>query len=643
MRNFPLSVLFVIAFSLSGLAQVPQAIPYQAVARDNAGVILANQNISIRCRVRDLTVAGTILYSETHNVTTNNLGLFALNIGNGTVTSGSFSGIIWSSGSKFLQVEMDPSGGSSYIDMGTQQLLSVPYALSAGSSSNSWSTTGNTGLSDTTNFIGTINSNVLNIKVGNQKAGKIDLSRSNTFLGINSGNSINTGLNNTGIGARALFQNINGNQNTAIGSEALYSSPATVGNVAVGYQSQANANSSLIVNNGFNTSIGYSALLGSVTPSSNTGVRNTAIGSNAIYSNSSGSDNASMGSQSMYNNTTGNSNTAMGQAALFNNTTGAFNVAYGANALFNNVAGMSGVAIGVRSQYYANNTPSTYINSNTSVGHNSLEGSSLPANNTGTENVAFGYDALKGNSSGNSNSAIGSNALKSNTSGSDNTACGRIALSNNTLGNSNTAVGLGALISNALGSFNTAIGRGAGPDGLNNLTNTTCIGYNALATVNNALILGNTSANVGIGLSNPTHKLQLSADDAVKPTTNTWTIISDLRLKNIDGTYTKGLQEILQLKPLLYHYKNTGDVSFSEKTLNTQSVGFLAQDVQQVFPECVSEDANGYLNLNIHAIIIAQVNAIREQQEMIEELKKQNELLKNEINSVRQLVIQAQN
>jgi hypothetical protein len=164
-----------------------------------------------------------------------------------------------------------------------------------------------------------------------------------------------------------------------------------------------------------------------------------------------------------------------------------------------------------------------------------------------------------------------------------------------------------------------------------------------LATISNVLILGNNSANVGIGLSNPTHKLQLGTDDAVKPTTNTWTVISDMRLKNIDGIYSKGLQEILQLKPLLYHYKNSGDVKFSESTLNTQSIGFLAQDVQQVFPECVSEDANGYLNLNIHAIIIAQVNAIKEQQEMIVELKRQNELLKTEINTVKQMVIQVQN
>ena len=120
--NFQLSTLF---------AQAPQAIPYQAVARDNAGNAIANQAVSLRFTIHDATSGGTIVYRETQSKTTNSLGLFTANIGQGTVVSGTFASINWGSGSKFMQVEMDAAGGTSYTDMGTQQMQSVPYALNA--------------------------------------------------------------------------------------------------------------------------------------------------------------------------------------------------------------------------------------------------------------------------------------------------------------------------------------------------------------------------------------------------------------------------------------------------------------------------------------------------------------------------------
>ncbi len=157
---------------------------------------------------------------------------------------------------------------------------------------------------------------------------------------------------------------------------------------------------------------------------------------------------------------------------------------------------------------------------------------------------------------------------------------------------------------------------------------------------NNYLVLQPSWGNTGIGTYTPNSKLhvdgnvtigsssftaggqlELSQDQGRKPSTSTWTIVSDARLKNIDGSYTKGLAEILQLNPITYHYKNVGKRQFEEKVLNTQAVGFAAQDVQKVFPEAVGTDADGYLNLNIHPILIAQVNAIKQQQAEIETLK----------------------
>lgn len=128
----------------------------------------------------------------------------------------------------------------------------------------------------------------------------------------------------------------------------------------------------------------------------------------------------------------------------------------------------------------------------------------------------------------------------------------------------------------------------------------------------NQMFLQKSTGRLGLGTITPGGQLELSLDQGRKPSTSTWTITSDARLKNIDGAYTKGLQDILKLKTIAYHYKNVGDRKFDEKTLAAQAVGFSAQDVQKVFPEAVGTDADGYLNLNIHPILIAAINSIQE-------------------------------
>lgn len=118
---------------LSALAFAqPQAINYQAVARNGSGNVLANQTVGIRFSIHDASSGGTIVYQESQTLTTNQFGLFSAEIGHGTVLQGTFAGINWGTNQKFLQVDLDPTGGSSYSNMGTNELLSVPYALYAG-------------------------------------------------------------------------------------------------------------------------------------------------------------------------------------------------------------------------------------------------------------------------------------------------------------------------------------------------------------------------------------------------------------------------------------------------------------------------------------------------------------------------------
>jgi hypothetical protein len=139
MKIFAGIILFVLLSVKTGLlySQSPQAISYQAVVRDNGGKIVPNQIVAFRFSIHDITTSGTVVYSERHVVTSNQLGLVTLNIGTGTALSGSFSTIGWGSASKFLQVDLDYNAGTSYITMGTTQMLSVPYALFAGSSAGS--------------------------------------------------------------------------------------------------------------------------------------------------------------------------------------------------------------------------------------------------------------------------------------------------------------------------------------------------------------------------------------------------------------------------------------------------------------------------------------------------------------------------
>lgn len=131
---------FFLSFNLFAQGGAPKLMNYQAVARNTGGALISNQAISVRFTIHSVSAVGAIEYQETQNLTTNQYGLFTALIGNGTVTSGTWSGINLEGADQYLQVEFDPAGGVSYINMGASQLVSVPYALSAANSY--WSTNG---------------------------------------------------------------------------------------------------------------------------------------------------------------------------------------------------------------------------------------------------------------------------------------------------------------------------------------------------------------------------------------------------------------------------------------------------------------------------------------------------------------------
>jgi hypothetical protein len=131
------ATLSVVNTGNTTLSAVTHAIPYQAVVRDGAGNPLINHPLTVRCTLHDNTASGTSIYQETHTITTNNLGLFTLHIGTGVASIGNIDSIHWALYKKYLQVEFDTTAqGVSYIDLGTQQLMAVPYALYAETAGN---------------------------------------------------------------------------------------------------------------------------------------------------------------------------------------------------------------------------------------------------------------------------------------------------------------------------------------------------------------------------------------------------------------------------------------------------------------------------------------------------------------------------
>ncbi len=127
-------IFFIYSCVTPLFAQAPQKMSYQAVIRGANNNLITSSIIGIRISVLQGSSTGNTVYSETQTPTTNSNGLVSLEIGTGNVETGSFSAINWGSGNYYIKTETDPTGGSNYSIVGSNQLLSVPYALYAANS-----------------------------------------------------------------------------------------------------------------------------------------------------------------------------------------------------------------------------------------------------------------------------------------------------------------------------------------------------------------------------------------------------------------------------------------------------------------------------------------------------------------------------
>jgi hypothetical protein len=124
-------LLFFIAFvfCLNGSGQRPESFYYQALVRNETGELVVSKPLSFRVSIIAGNASGVAVYIETQTATTNSDGLVTLTIGNGSDKTGSFISIDWNADKYFVRVETDPSGGTSFTQMSTLQLLNIPFEI----------------------------------------------------------------------------------------------------------------------------------------------------------------------------------------------------------------------------------------------------------------------------------------------------------------------------------------------------------------------------------------------------------------------------------------------------------------------------------------------------------------------------------
>jgi hypothetical protein len=125
------SILAWLLLTVSVFAQAPQKMSYQAVIRNSSSTLITSTPVGMRISILQGSATGTAVYVEIYNPNpvTNANGLVSLEIGTGLPVTGTFATINWAAGPYFIKTETDPNGGTNYSIVGTNELMSVPYAL----------------------------------------------------------------------------------------------------------------------------------------------------------------------------------------------------------------------------------------------------------------------------------------------------------------------------------------------------------------------------------------------------------------------------------------------------------------------------------------------------------------------------------
>ncbi|MDZ4750208.1 MAG: tail fiber domain-containing protein [Flavobacteriales bacterium] len=536
-----LTSIFVVSFALNTFSQGPEAINYQAVIRDANGNILNDEFLSVQFTIYSSPFGGeplTMQYREAHDALTNEFGLVNASIGFGQFSFGVFANLQWGLDEYHLKTEVDLGNG--WVDLGTQQLLSVPFAERADVAEDLaidfWKQSGNDDVNDSFDFIGTTTSEELIFKTNNTEHMRVDV---NGNLGIGTNNP---GHPQDGLGFVGKMLHLEGaaDENAVI---LMSEADGVTNGTNVTQITHADGNFYLRNHNPDGTlqmALGTGADPTMVITQDDVQIMNE--GYSAILKVSAPTGTLSL--VQMQNQQTGSTNNDGGLLEMIGN----------AMYLLNQESGNLICGTGGNNTLYISDDDFVGININTPV----------------TElHVGTGTDA---------------------------------SLSSHGYFMTGMVTGLNIVMDN-----NEIMARNDG--------NTS------------PLYLNGNGGNMAIGQTVSPSWLLTVNGTAAKPGGGSWTATSDSRLKQNVQPYTFGLDEVLQIEPVSYHYiEQTGHDT------SVEHVGVIAQDLQKISPkmvnECEMEMLDGtkgeYLNVDPSAFTYMLINAVKE-------LKAENEALKKRL------------
>ena len=444
----------------------------------------------------------------------------------------------------------------------------------------------------------------------------LDLTPDNYFIGHESGISITTGLYNSTMGYQAGKNNSEGNHNVFIGYQSGTTNIRGHRNTFLGYLTG--------YNNGLGGCYGCSG-------------DNSFIGSEAGYNNTTGGYNTFVGSKSGYNNLDGSSSVYIGQQAGFSNINSSGNTYIGyisgmnGTGYANTFTGYSSGAYGSSGDYnckYGNNSGSQGGGS-----YNSFFGAYSGNNNSaGNSNVALGYGAAYGRYgySFSNNCAIGYQSAYYNSAGGNNVIMGYQAgfgTYNATSYSNNVFLGYQSGYSENTGTGNVFLGYQSGywETGSNKL-------YIDNSATASPLIGGDFSTNrLGINRIPTTYTLEVGGTiwangSTISAGSTTW---SDERYKKNIVRLNNSLSNICKLRGVTYDWRYD---EFKDKNFpQGKQVGVIAQEIEKVYPEIITTDADGYKSVSYEKLVPVLIEAIKEQQEIIKKHEAEINYLKTKL------------
>lgn len=599
------SIIIIALLILSSVitAQVPQGFNYQAVARESSGNEIINTALQVQVAVLSAIDPDIVVWEEEHSVTTNDYGMMDLVIGDpdaarisGDVAD--FSLIDWSVSPLFLRTEIYYEG--TWHDLGNSRLVSVPYSMMANMAS---------GLVDNTLQTGGSTFSIIGGNVSNPDAlFEVRRSDGEVMFGVyNEGVEINVPFGLEGKGPKGGF---------AIGGFDTRKKGVTEEYFRVTRDSSriyVNQNASNKGPKGGFAIGGFDGRKAEPVQFLNLTHNNYLIGQEAGESITTGLHNAVFGYRAGRNLSTGDDNVFLGHLAGYNNNS-RDNVMIGNSSGLMNT-GYNNIFVGYEAGKYSNSTTNTTFIGNY-AGYNMI----------GDDNIAIGDNAGRDmNIEPSTYECFGTVVLGidagRNFGGSDNTFLGYGAGSQwggtSGSGNSNTFVGAGAG-----GGFSAHLG-----------SRNVCIGYDAGngKTGDDKLYIANNSTTTLIYGDFATEEVKINGNLSVTGTVTASNVKykSDLKYKTnihyIDGA----LSAVNKIEGVYYNWKadEFPDDNFSEE----RQIGFIAQDVEKYFPELVRTDNEGYKALDYSKMTAVLLQAVKEQQTLIDEQEAEAENMKSRI------------